>query len=142
MAASNCTVLSSIPKVNATQIGQNSAPIEYSAITQDEVYQHKAFGVTKRKNRVDSLDTFAFTISLICCVLSILSIARDDIAWRLTVTNQITVVGFLLSIMNLCLGRVVPFLYLLLECRFGPSKLQNYDGILLNQVFKARLDFI
>jgi hypothetical protein len=142
MAASNCTLSSSIPRDNAAQLGQNPAPIEYSAIALDEMYQHKAFGVIKRKSRVDSLDTFAFTISLICCVLSILSVARDDIAWRLTVTNQITVVGFLLSIMNLCLGRVIPFLFLLLECRFGPSKLQNYDGILLNQVFTPRLDFI
>jgi hypothetical protein len=40
--------------------------------------------------------------------------------------------------MNLCLGSVAPRL-LLLEARFGQSALQNYDGILRNQVFASRL---
>lgn len=142
MAASNWASSSFIATENTAQVGQKTALIECSAIALDGKYQHKALGVTERKHCVDSLDTFAFIISLICCVLSILSVARDDIAWRLTVANQLTVVGFLLSVMNLCLGRVVPFLFLLLECRFGRSKLQNYDGILLNQVFKPRLNVI
>lgn len=142
MAASNWTLSSSNPTESVAQVGQKTALIECHAIAQDETDQHKVLGITTRKHCLDSLDTLAFIISLICCVLSILSIARDDIAWRLTVTNQVTVVGFLLSIMNLCLGRVASFFFLQLECRFGRSKLQNYDGILLNQVFKPRLDVI
>lgn len=140
MVASDWTFSPFISSEPAAQIRQKTALVEYSTIQLDGNDTHAALGLTKRKHCIDSLDTFAFIISLICCVLSILSIARDDIAWTLTVTNQLTVVGFLLSIMNLCLSRVVPFLFLLLECRFGPSKLQNYDGILLNNVFKPRLD--
>lgn len=144
MAAPNWARLSSIStdNDNAARVGHKTALIECYTIALDESDQHKALGVTERKHRIDSLDTFAFTVSLICCILSILSIARDDIAWTLTVTNQLTVIGFLLSIMSLCLGRVVPFFFLQLECRFGRSKLQNYDSILLNQVLTPRLDFL
>ena len=142
MAASDRTFFTTIPTANAAQTRQKTALVGYSTISLDEDDPHEAIGVTERKHCVDSLDVFAFTVSLTCCILAILSVARDDIAWRLTVTNQVTVVGFLLSIMNLCLGRVISFFFLLLECRFGRSKLQNYDGILLNQVLKPRLDNI
>lgn len=35
--------------------------------------------------------------------------------------------------MNLCLGSLAPTLFLLLEAKFGPSTIQNYEGILRNQ---------
>ena len=54
--------------------------------------------------------------------------------------NQLIVLGFLLSVMNLCLGSVTPPVFLHFEAGFGPSELQNYDGILRNQMFASRLD--
>lgn len=54
---------------------------------------------------------------------------------------QLVALGFLVSVMNLCLKSVTPTLFLLLEARFGSSILQNYDGLLRNQLFKPRLSF-
>ncbi|KAL8877243.1 MAG: hypothetical protein Q9192_008710, partial [Flavoplaca navasiana] len=63
-------------------------------------------------------------------------------SWRLGTKNyQLIVLGFLLGIMNLCLGSVIPMFFLLLEARFGPSTLQNYNGILRKEVFGSRLSW-
>ncbi|KAI9718457.1 MAG: hypothetical protein M1812_004178 [Candelaria pacifica] len=43
--------------------------------------------------------------------------------------------------MNLSLRSVTPTLFLLIEARFGPSTLQNYDGIVRNQLTSSRLGF-
>ena len=56
--------------------------------------------------------------------------------------NQPIVLGFLLSVVNLCLGSVTPPLFLHFEARSGASELQNYDGILRNQKFATRLDIV
>ena len=67
-------------------------------------------------------------------------VANESISWRLGVGNrQLIVVGFLLSIMNLCLGSLAPTLFLLLEAKFGQSTIQNYDGILRNQPLTSKL---
>lgn len=50
--------------------------------------------------------------------------------------------GFLLSIMELCRARVGPSFLLHLEARFGRSKLQNYDGILMGEIFKSKMDLL
>jgi hypothetical protein len=42
--------------------------------------------------------------------------------------------------MNLCLGTVTPVLFLLLEAKLGPSRVQNYDTILRNKPLASRLN--
>jgi hypothetical protein len=75
--------------------------------------------------------------------IAIVVVANESISWRLGVgTNQLIVIGFLLSIMNLCLASVASPLFLLIEARFGRSTIQNYDGILRNQVFSSRLGVV
>lgn len=72
----------------------------------------------------------AVFVSLVCGVLAIVSITPSmHIAWRLRFTGQIVVVGFLLSVMNACLQHVLTFAFLLIEVRFGRSRLQNLDAI-------------
>jgi hypothetical protein len=79
-------------------------------------------------------------LSLLCLAASITIVANEGVSWRLgRGTTQLVVLGFLLSVMNLCLGSVAPTLFLYLEGRLGPSKLQNYDGILRNQMFTSKL---
>lgn len=73
-------------------------------------------------------------------MIAIVTVANENMSWRLGGGNrQLIVVGLLLSIMNLCLGSLAPTLFLLLEAKFGPSTLQNYDGILRNQPLASEL---
>ncbi|MCJ1228292.1 hypothetical protein MMC12_004953 [Toensbergia leucococca] len=113
----------------------------------DHVASHEAslaqLGKPKAKKRVHGLNVLAAGISLICLVLAITAVASESLSWRLGLKNyQLIVVGFLLSIMNLSLGSVAPTLFLLLEARFGSSTLQNYDGIIRNQLTSSRLGLI
>ncbi|KUJ16730.1 uncharacterized protein LY89DRAFT_669192 [Mollisia scopiformis] len=99
-----------------------------------------ATGVPTVKNRLYIKDLLAAAISLVCFALSFIAVENNEVSWRLGQgTNQLVVLGFLLSIMNLCLGSVAPTLFLLLEAKFGSSTLQNYDGILRNQVLASKL---
>ena len=100
------------------------------------------FGKPAEKKRCYLFDLCTGAISFICFALAIASVANESLSWCLGVQNyQLTVLGFLLSLMNLCLANVVPTLLLLLEARFGPSTIQNYDGLLRNKIFSSRLSF-
>lgn len=97
-------------------------------------------GKPTRKKKIHILDVLITLLSLLCLVIAIVTVENESISWRLGVENrQLIVVGFLLSIMNLCLGSLAPSLFLLLEATFGPSTIQNYDGILRNQPLTSKL---
>ena len=97
-----------------------------------------AFGQAGHKPSVDLLDFLAVLISMACLVAAMCTIPpRLAVPWYLGYTSQIIVIGFLLSIMNLCLMRVSPALFTMMEARFGYSTLQNYEAILRNQPFSA-----
>lgn len=94
------------------------------------------------KKRVHSIDILAASISFLCLALAVTAVANTHVSWLLGQgTDQLIVLGFLLSIMNLCLGSVATALFLLLEARYGKSTLQNYDGLLRNTLFASRLSF-
>ena len=93
-----------------------------------------------RKKKIHILDVLITLLSLLCLVTAIVTVANESISWRLGIgTRQLIVLGFLLSIMNLCLGSLTPTLFLLLEAKFGQSTIQNYDGILRNRPLSSRL---
>ncbi|MCJ1376513.1 hypothetical protein MMC20_007756 [Loxospora ochrophaea] len=99
-----------------------------------------SLGKPTKKKKIHILDVLVTLLSLLCLVIAIVTVANESISWRLGVGNrQLIVVGFLLSIMNLCLGSLTPTLFLLLEAKFGPSTIQNYDGILRNQPLSSKL---
>lgn len=99
-------------------------------------------GKPAMKKRFHIPHLVAATISLLCLALAITAVADENVSWHLGRNNrQLIVLGFLLSIMNLNLSSVTPMLFLVLEARFGPSTIQNYNGILLNQLFSPRLSF-
>ncbi|KAI0192030.1 hypothetical protein EV127DRAFT_492162 [Xylaria flabelliformis] len=85
------------------------------------------------KKIIQPTHLLAAIVSLISLALSIIAVDNEALSWFLGQdTDQLIVVGFLLSIMNICLSTVVPMLFLLLEARFGQYKIQNYDSILRN----------
>ncbi|KAL8840878.1 MAG: hypothetical protein Q9170_001142 [Blastenia crenularia] len=95
-----------------------------------------ALGQPTRKPIFDYLDLLAVVASLICLVVAICVVYPDRyLSWRLGFEGQIVVIGFLLGIMNLCLKSVTPTLFLMIETRWGGSRLQNYESILRNSLF-------
>ncbi|KAI1741511.1 hypothetical protein F4680DRAFT_446971 [Xylaria scruposa] len=102
----------------------------------------QSWGKPAVKKRIQPTHLLAAIASLISLALSIIAIENEDLSWFLGQdANQLIVIGFLLSIMNICLSMVLPMSLLLLEARFGQSKIQNYDGILRNQILGSRLSF-
>lgn len=102
-----------------------------------------SLGKPTMKRRLSLLDLSALALSLLCLGLAIAAVENEPIYWRLGVgNNQLMVVGFLLSNMNLCLSSVAPTFFLLLEARFGSSTLQNYEGILRNKPLSSKLGTI
>ncbi|KAI1452154.1 hypothetical protein F4805DRAFT_46247 [Annulohypoxylon moriforme] len=94
------------------------------------------------KKRVHRIDIFATFISFVCLALGVATVADSRLSWMLGQgTDQLVVLGFLLSIMSICLGSVVTTLFLLLEASYGKSILQNYDGIIRNTPFASRLSW-
>lgn len=97
-------------------------------------------GKPTAKKRFYASDMIIAAISTICCTLSIIVVANESISWRLgTQNDQLIIVGFLISIMNMCLTSVAPTLFILLENRFGSSTIQNYDAILRNMPLASGL---
>lgn len=98
-------------------------------------------GVPIVKKRLHISHVLAAVVSLICLALAITAVANVKVSWLLGQKNyQLIVVGFLLSVMNLCYDSTAPSLFLQVEARYGPSTLQNYDGILCNRILGSRLD--
>ena len=100
-------------------------------------------GIPTQKRRIHSLHLFAAAIALLCMVVAIAAVSDENLSWHLGQKNyQLIVLGFLLGIMNLCLASVAPTFYLLIEAEYGLSTLQNYNGLLRNQVFSTRLNIL
>ena len=90
-----------------------------------------SLSVQRRKQRVDKYNLLAVLGSLLCLAVACVTVLPStSIPWRLGLTRQFQVIGFLLSVMNQCLSSVAPQCFVLVEARFGPSYLQNYDAIL------------
>lgn len=103
----------------------------------------RPFGQPAKKSRLQSIDLLVAGSSLVCLGLAITAVANETVSWYLGRKNhQLIVVGFLLSIMNLCLGSIAPTFFLILEARFGPSTLQNYDAILRQQLLRSRVSIV
>jgi len=94
------------------------------------------------KPRLEWTDLLTVASSFATVALAILVVANRYIAWRLSYSAQIQVLGVLLSIMSLCLTTLASRIFLLLEVRFGRSSLSNFEGILRNQPLLSRLDGI
>ncbi len=102
-----------------------------------------ALGKPRKKSDVDKIDIVAVIVSLTCLIISVCVVtSRLDLAWRLGFEDQIVIIGFLLSIMNLCLRKGISLWFLIFEERWGGSTLQNYDAILRNTALLSQTSFL
>ena len=69
-------------------------------------------------------------------------VVTNSVAWELGLKRQLQVVGFTLSMMDLCRRVVMPKVFLMTEAQFGKSHLQNYDAILRNSVVVSHMAFL
>lgn len=117
----------------------SSGSLEFDRVSKD----NPPLGLPATKKRFRTQDILVGVISLLCLAMAVLSVASEPVSWHLGVgNNQLIVVGFLISIMSLCLNSVAPNLFLLFEAKFGNSTIQNYDGILRNKPLASRLSVI
>jgi hypothetical protein len=106
-------------------------------------FDEGAAGKPRAKPFLNSVDVLAVLTSVASLIASICVITPDwSPSWRLGFEGQIIVIGFLLSIMNLCMRRVAPTLFLILEARWGNSRLQNYESLLRNTVTVSHTQLI
>lgn len=98
-----------------------------------------SYGKPRRKKWVELTDIFALVGSLVLLIAAFFTVSPStSTPWRLALTRQFQVIGFLLSAMNICFLSIAPKVLILLEARFGPSYLQNYDAILRNSFLKDK----
>ncbi|KAI0857302.1 hypothetical protein F4860DRAFT_490160 [Xylaria cubensis] len=110
-----------------------SVPIESS---------NETLGIPTKKQSVHWVDVLAGVLSLLLLAVGIGVIQNETLSWYLGQgTDQLIVIGFILSIMSVCLSAVTPTVFLRLETRFGQSKLQNYEAILRNQLLGSKVTF-
>ena len=108
---------------------------EYSGVAKDDKRPDLDFDRATKKQRFEYVHVLATTLSWLCLVVAYITIApRLPLAWYLGFNGQIVVIGLLLSIMNFCSSTVLSYTFLLLEARFGPSSLQNYEALLTSRI--------
>lgn len=95
-------------------------------------------GVAAPARAYDAAELAALAVSLIALAAAVATVSVDTIAWYLGYVNQITVIGFLLSIMNISMMTILPTLFLRCEALFGRSTIQNYEAITRNQTLGSK----
>lgn len=100
-------------------------------------------GKPKSKPYFDPVHSFALLICLVSFVVGVLIILPyTSLPFRLGSTNQLIVLGLLISIMNYTTRPVVTFLFLLFEANSSNPHLQNFDGLLRTSPFASRLSIV
>ena len=101
------------------------------------------FGEPRRKKYTDFADTTAVLGTLAVFLAAFITVSPStSTPWRLGLTRQFQVIGFLLSAMNQCFLSLAPKVFVLIEARLGPSYLQNYDAIPCNSFIKTKTSII
>ncbi|KAF4956545.1 hypothetical protein FSARC_11547 [Fusarium sarcochroum] len=93
------------------------------------------YGCPAAKPLADSIDLLALVSSLCCLAACWAVVGYSPFSWRIRFTYQLVLIGFLLSIMNLCNRRLARHLFVVSEARWGSMTLQNIDAILQQSVF-------
>lgn len=128
------------PTGSVSSLCQQNSAYAYAPEAAGLLWEPAALGRPSTKAYVTAFDLGTVAVSIGCLAAGVASVASESLSWRLAPNNnQLILLGFVLSIMNICLGRVAPALFLHIEARFGASTVQNYDGLLRNNVTAARL---
>lgn len=97
--------------------------------------KEEAIGIPRQIQRLSWTDGYAVAMALIAFVIGIVAVLHKATAVLLGQTNQLVVVGLVLSIMAFITQQQVQKVILLYEARYGASTLQNFDGILQRKYF-------
>lgn len=98
-------------------------------------------GLPDSKQYITRMDGLVAATSVVSLALAIAVVWVDPIAVYLGQKFQLVLLGLLLSFMSQCTQRFASLLFLLVEARFGPSSLQNYDAILRNSFMLPHTSF-
>lgn len=97
-----------------------------------------ALGKPETKPFIDTLGVLAVVFSLLSFLAACISVSSSTATpWRLGLKRQLQVVGLLLSVMNQALLLVMPKFFLIIEARYGKSRIQNFEAILRNSGFMS-----
>lgn len=134
-------------KTRSNKHGIRSNLIERTDLEDEEVVVQddhgRSLGKPTAKNQFDRIDIVATFVSMLSLLAGLVVVANERVSWQLgTSTYQLVIVGFLLSIMNICLTSISPSFFLVLEARFGSSTLQNYEGLLRNHMLKSQMSLV
>jgi hypothetical protein len=128
------------PKIIRKPVPTTSSYLLTNYAHLQQVDRTPALGEPSKRNLFSYTHLLAVGVSLGCLLLGILTILPTlSLAWRLGFSGQIVVIGFLLGIMNICMRTVLPFAFLLMEARFGRSRLQNYEAILTGKFVASHI---
>jgi hypothetical protein len=86
-------------------------------------------GKPAKGNLCDLSEIAAVVFSFLCSAAALAAVFVDNNAAHLGQTNQLIVIGVLLSLMNLCTEKLATIVFLQLEARMT-SILHNYDIVL------------
>jgi len=98
----------------------------------------QSLGKTACVRVIDTSELVAFIVSVVALAFAITTVSNGLVAWYLREKYQLVVVGFLLSIMNLCMMTILPTLFLRCEALFGQSTMQNYEAIMRNMPLASK----
>ena len=96
---------------------------------------NEGLGVPCSISRLTRMDLGASTVVLIGFIIASISVLYRPTAVFLGQTNQLIILGLILSIMGYCTQRQIKIVSLYLEARNGKSTLQNFEAILCNDYF-------
>ena len=104
-------------------------------VSSKEPSSSDGFGVPGHIHRFTSLDLVATVVVLVGFVVASAAVLNRPTAVFLGQTNQLIIVGLVLSIMGYCTQRQMKKLSLYYEARAGESTLQNFEAILCTKYF-------
>ncbi|KAL8735907.1 MAG: hypothetical protein Q9181_002614 [Wetmoreana brouardii] len=102
----------------------------------------EGLGVPSSKAPISWLDVAAIALALAAFTVAIAVVWYQAAATSLGQTNQLVVVGFALSIMNLSAQRQVLLAAIHVEAWYGHSKLTHFDALLRKGLLTKRLSLL
>ncbi|ERF70238.1 hypothetical protein EPUS_00426 [Endocarpon pusillum Z07020] len=90
-----------------------------------------SLGKPQQKKRLDYSTALGVLACWLCLSAAIVTVSPyTRVPWILGLQRQFQVIGFLIGVMNQLFLGLTPKVFLLIEARFGPSYLQNFEAIL------------
>ncbi|MCJ1405538.1 hypothetical protein MMC11_008766 [Xylographa trunciseda] len=96
-------------------------------------------GVPQHKPLVSWKDVSATIIAWLCFVTGLVAVFSQNVAVYLGQTNQLIIIGFLITIMGICSRRELELLALAYEIYGGRSTLQDLDALLRNDFMASNV---